>query len=97
MWLQPCGNPERITQHMVKHHKRKILSKWSRVSRRGVSACSTTMELVYKSPKKCTMCKENVDNKARVIEHSHKEHRVKNSVVSMKDVSTSRAVISPIQ
>ena len=65
--------------------------------RRGASLCSTSMELVYKSPKKCTMCKEIVDNKARVIEHSHKEHIVKNSVATMKDVSTSPAVISPIQ
>jgi hypothetical protein len=61
--------------------------------RKGDSVCSTTMELVSRSLRKCKVCKEDVNTKDRFREHSHIDHRVSNSVVIMKDVITSPLVI----
>ena len=62
----------------------------------GDFVCSTTMELVSRNPRKCKVCKDGVKTKKRIREHIIKDHRVRNFVVLMKDVTTSPLVISPI-
>ena len=62
----------------------------------GDFVCSTTMELVSRNPRKCKVCKDGVKTKKIFREHILKDHRVRNFVVLMKDVTTSPLVNSPI-
>ena len=75
--------PKKIPVEMVKDVYGRI----------GDFACSNKKELVFRSLRKCKVCKEDVNTKSRFREHSHIDHRVSNSVVIMKDVITSPLVI----